>query len=143
MVRDKERLKEIRQMKADGWSNAEIADHYNRSLSRINQLLLVVDDEAKLQEMADLRETGWTLADIGKKYDMNIRRVSEWLSQYEFPRRKCVYCGKWFVPTSAIRNYDSWQHKRLFLAALGRYFDGAKKKPLPQNIKGKEREGGA
>lgn len=120
-IRDKERLKEIRQMKADGMSNDAIASHFDRSRARIDQLLLVVDDEAKLQEMADLREAGWKLKDLAAKFDKDVRRVSEWLSQYEFPRRKCIYCGKWFVPTSADRDYDSYKHRRLMEAALGRH----------------------
>lgn len=141
MIRDKQRLKDIKQMKADGMSNDQIATHYDRSRTRIDQLLLKVDDEAKLQEMADLRDSGWKLGKLAKHFNMDIRRVSEWLSQYEFPRRKCIYCGAWFVPTSAIRDYDSYQHKRLFLAALGRYFDTAKSPRIVKAMKLRKERG--
>jgi len=121
MIRDKLRLAEIKKMKKNGMTNEQIADLYKLSHQRISQLLAKIGNEEKLKEMAVLREIGWTLPMIGKKYGMDKRRVSEWLSKYNFPRRKCIYCGKWFVPTSAIRHYDSIMHKRAMLAAHRRY----------------------
>ena len=120
-INQKKIIKQAKLLRASGKTYEEIADELCLSSQRIHQLISQVQDEAQLKEMAVLREVGWTLARIGKHFDMDKRRVSEWLSQHEFPRRKCIYCGKWFTPTSAIRYYDSIMHKRAMLAAHRRY----------------------
>ncbi len=69
---------------------------------------------ARLKRMMDMKESGLTLEAIGKEFGITKQAVSSQLKKGIdiHKSRRCLYCGKPFVPRSTIREWCSPDHKR-------------------------------